>query len=142
MDRRRPAQPGPESYTIRFTPRRARSIWSTNNTRRFAALEAQGPGRPAGRAAFEQRRANRSGVYSFEQPRQDLRLVPAQRKAFQANDKAWAFFNARPPWYQRAATWWVVGAKKEETRARRLATLIADSAAGRTVRHLTRTGDG
>jgi uncharacterized protein YdeI (YjbR/CyaY-like superfamily) len=128
---------GPESYTIRFTPRRARSIWSANNTRRFAALKEVGLVRAAGLAAFGQRQAARSGVYSFEQ-RQEARLAPAQSRALRANARAWAYFQSRPPWYRRTATFWVVSAKKEETRERRLRTLIADSAAGRLVSPLRR----
>jgi uncharacterized protein YdeI (YjbR/CyaY-like superfamily) len=127
---------GAEGYTIRFTPRRATSIWSLINIKRFEALEKEGLVKPAGRAAFERRKADRSGVYSFEQ-RSEARLSPAQRKAFMANQAAWAFFQARPPWYQRTATFWVTSAKKEETRERRLRTLIADSAQGRTIAPLT-----
>jgi uncharacterized protein YdeI (YjbR/CyaY-like superfamily) len=128
---------GPTSYTIRFTPRRPHSIWSAVNTKRFAALDAQGLVAPAGRAAFAAREAKRSGVYSFEQEKPPT-LAPAQRKALRADAAAWAFFSSRPPWYQRATTWWVVSAKKPETRDKRLRTLIADSAAGRTVSPLTR----
>jgi uncharacterized protein YdeI (YjbR/CyaY-like superfamily) len=128
---------GTDSYTIRFTPRRARSVWSTINTRRFAELHKQGLVSELGQKAFGRREARRSGVYSFEQ-QEDPQLAPHAAKAFAANQKAWAFFQARPPWYQRAATWWVVSAKKEETRDKRLHTLVADSAAGRTIAPLTR----
>jgi uncharacterized protein YdeI (YjbR/CyaY-like superfamily) len=131
---------GADAYTIRFTPRRPRSIWSAVNTRRFAALEAEGQVAAAGRAAFAAREAKRAGVYSFEQAKPPA-LAPAQRKLLRANAKAWAFFNSRPPWYQRTATHWVVSAKKPETRDKRLQTLIADSAAGRTIGPLTRPGD-
>ena len=129
-----------ESYTIRFTPRRARSIWSAVNTRRLAALKKEGLVAPAGLAAFGKREAARSGVYSFEQ-RQEARFSPAQGEAFQADAKAWDYFQSRPPWYRRTATHWVTSAKKEETKERRLRTLIADSAAGRTIGPLTRPGD-
>jgi uncharacterized protein YdeI (YjbR/CyaY-like superfamily) len=130
---------GPEGYTIRFTPRRARSIWSAVNTKRFAELRKLGLVTAAGDAAFAQRRAARSGVYSFEQKKR-VRLPAADAKVFRANRKAWTFFRARPPWYQRAAIWWVVSAKKAATRDRRLRALIADSAAGRTIGPLTRPG--
>jgi uncharacterized protein YdeI (YjbR/CyaY-like superfamily) len=120
---------GPESYTIRFTPRRARSTWSVVNTRRFAALKKEGLVAAAGLAAYGKRDEKRSGLYSFEQ-RKKMKLSPAQRKEFQAHEKAWAFFQSRPPWYQRAATFWVIDAKKEETRERRLRTLIDKCAAG------------
>jgi uncharacterized protein YdeI (YjbR/CyaY-like superfamily) len=131
---------GADAYTIRFTPRRPRSIWSAINIRRFAALDAQGQIAAAGRAAFAAREAKRSGVYSFEQDEPPA-FAPAQRKVLRANAKAWTFFSSRPPWYQRAATWWVASAKRPETRDKRLRTLIADSAAGRTVAPLTRPGD-
>ena len=130
---------GPQSYTIRFTPRRPRSIWSAINTKRFAELRKQGQVAAAGVAAFKVRTAARSGVYSFER-RTPARLLPAQDKAFRANARAWAYFQSRPPWYQRTALHWVVSAKKEETRDKRLRTLIADSAAGRTIAPLTRPG--
>jgi uncharacterized protein YdeI (YjbR/CyaY-like superfamily) len=95
--------------------------------------------RPAGRAAFERRSAARSGIYSYEQ-RKAARLDPAQQREFESNPEAWRFFSEQPPGYRRTATHWVVNAKREETRAKRLATLIEDSAAGRRLRHLTRPG--
>jgi uncharacterized protein YdeI (YjbR/CyaY-like superfamily) len=128
---------GADSYTIRFTPRRPRSIWSLVNKRRFGELRKQGLVSPAGLAAFTLRTAARTGVYSSER-RTPARLPPAHEKALRANARAWAYFQARPPWYQRTALHWVVSAKKEETRERRLQTLIADSAAGRTIGPLTR----
>jgi uncharacterized protein YdeI (YjbR/CyaY-like superfamily) len=126
-----------DSYTIRFSPRRATSIWSTVNTRRFEALRKQGLVAPAGQAAFDRRQAKRSGVYSFEQ-KAAPELAPQQRRLFAAHRAAWTYFQARPPWYQRAATWWVVSAKRPETRDKRLRTLIADSAAGRAIGPLSR----
>jgi uncharacterized protein YdeI (YjbR/CyaY-like superfamily) len=128
---------GPDSYTIRFSPRRPRSIWSTINTRRFTALQKEGLAAPAGLTAFQKRDPKRTALYSFEQ-RKESKLSPTQQKAFQANPKAWEFFQSRPPWYRRTATFWVVSAKREETRERRLRTLIADSAAARTILPLTR----
>ena len=92
--------------------------------------------RPAGEAAFARRRADRTGVYAFEQ-RNDPQLEPEQEERFRANAAAWEYFMAQPPSYRKPAIWWVVSAKKPETRARRLATLIEDSAAGRPIRHLT-----
>jgi len=120
---------GAASYTIRFTPRRARSIWSAVNTRRFAELEKEGLVAEAGRAAYQRRDEKRSGIYSFEQ-RKQLKFTPAQRKAFQAEAEAWAHFQQRPPWYQRAAIFWVTEAKRPETREKRLRELIAKCAAG------------
>lgn len=130
---------GPESYAIRFTPRRAGSIWSRVNLRRVEQLEALGLMQPAGRAAYAARREAKSGIYSYEQ-RAEARLTPEQERAFQGNRKAWAYFQSEAPWYRRTATHWVASAKREETRARRLATLIADSAAGRRIGQLDRAG--
>jgi len=125
------------SYTIRFTPRKARSIWSTVNIARVAALTTEGRMRPAGVTAFEARAAERSEIYAYEQ-QEDATLTPDEEAAFRAAPGAWDFFAAQRPSYRRPALWWIVSAKRPETRARRLATLIADSAAGRTVAHLTR----
>ena len=125
-----------DRYTIRFTPRRAGSIWSLVNIRRAQRLRRQGRMAARGLAAFAARKPNRSGVYSFEQrPR---RLPPRYEKLLKASPKAWAFFHGRPPFYQRAAIWWVVSAKQEATRERRLATLVKDSEAGRTIPQFTR----
>jgi uncharacterized protein YdeI (YjbR/CyaY-like superfamily) len=128
---------GADAYTIRFTPRRATSIWSAVNVARVAALEKAGRMRPAGRQAFAARRATKTAVYSFER-KEPAALAAAETAALSANTAASAFFEARPPWYRRAALHWIVSAKRDETRARRLAQLIADSAAGRTIAPLTR----
>jgi uncharacterized protein YdeI (YjbR/CyaY-like superfamily) len=126
-----------ESWSIRLTPRKPTSNWSSVNIRRVAELEREGRMKPAGRAAFERRSAERSGIYSYEQ-RKKARLDPDQERAFQANEAAYEFFRLQPPGYRRTATHWVVSAKREETRRKRLATLIEDSANGRRLRHLTR----
>lgn len=125
------------SYTIRFTPRKARSTWSAINIRRAEELIEAGLMNPAGLAALERRSDDRSRIYAYEQ-RAQAKLDPAAEKEFRANRKAWAFFSEQAPWYRRNATYWVISAKKEETRRKRLRTLIEDSAAGRTLRHLTR----
>ena len=126
-----------ERYMIRFTPRRARSVWSAVNIERVAALMAEGRMRPAGRSAFEARREDRSGIYSYEQ-REKAVLDPAFERRFRAKKEAWTFFRAQANWYRQAAIRWVMTAKREETRERRLATLIDDSAAGRKVPPFTR----
>jgi uncharacterized protein YdeI (YjbR/CyaY-like superfamily) len=123
-------------YTIRFTPRRRHSIWSRNNVRRVAELAAEGRMRPAGERAFEARRADRSGLYSFEQA--SIAFAPAEIDHFKADAAAWAFFCAQPPGYRKVATHWVTSAKRPETRAKRLGTLIADSAAGQRIAVLRR----
>jgi uncharacterized protein YdeI (YjbR/CyaY-like superfamily) len=94
---------------------------------------------PAGWAAFARRTDDRSAVYSHEQ-RKHPQFAPEQQQRFMADEAAWAWFQRQPPFYRRQATHWVTSAKRAETRERRLATLIADSAAGRTVRPLTRPG--
>ena len=124
------------SYTIRFTPRTVRSTWSAVNIARARDLIEQGRMRPAGQKAFEARTKYRSAIYSYEQ-RSTAELGPEFERQFRSNRKAWAFFQSQPPGYRRTATYWVVSAKREDTRRRRLATLIHDSAQGRTVRPLT-----
>ena len=123
---------GAESYVIRFTPRRPGSIWSVVNVRRVGELTKARRMRPAGLRAFEKRTAKKTGVYSFEQ-RKVAKLPAAYVRQFKAQAAAWRFFSEQAPWYQRVTTFWVVNAKQEETRLRRLAILIADSAAGRRV---------
>jgi uncharacterized protein YdeI (YjbR/CyaY-like superfamily) len=125
------------SYTIRFTPRRPGSTWSAINVRRVKELSQQGRMRPAGRRAFERRKTDKSGTYSYEQ-RHDAKLDAAQQRQFRSNKEAWAFFQTQPPSYRRTAISWVVSAKRDETRAKRLATLIEDSAAGRPIKPLAR----
>jgi uncharacterized protein YdeI (YjbR/CyaY-like superfamily) len=120
------------SYTIRFTPRKARSNWSAINVKRIAELTALGRVRPAGLAAFEKRAAERTGIYSYEN-RKSAVLDKSAEQQFRRNKKAWAYFQAQAPSYRNLAIWWVVSAKKEETRRSRLATLISDSALGRKI---------
>jgi uncharacterized protein YdeI (YjbR/CyaY-like superfamily) len=120
------------SYTIRFTPRKPRSNWSAINVKRMAVLIAQGRVRPMGLAAFEKRSAERTGIYAYEN-RKSATLDPEAEREFRRNKKAWAYFEAEAPSYRRLAIWWVVSAKREETRRSRLATLIDDSAQGRRI---------
>lgn len=124
------------SYAIRFTARRARSIWSAVNIRRAQELNEAGLMRPAGLRAFQERTGERSGIYAYEQ--KNPTGFGAYEKPFRANKKAWNFFQTQPPWYRKTATWWVISAKKEDTRLKRLATLIKDSEHSRTIRQLTR----
>ena len=125
------------SYSIRFTPRKSRSIWSSVNVKRVAELTSLGRVHESGRKAFAAREAGRSGIYSFEQ--ELVAFDPAQEEQLRANEVAWRFFQSQPAWYRRAATWWVISAKRQPTRDKRLATLIEDSAQGQTVSHLTRS---
>jgi len=116
------------TYTLRFSPRKAKSIWSDINTKRYAELEAAGRIRPPGRAAYERRSAARAGLYSFEQP--EVAFDAKTLASFRKHARAWRWFEAQPPGWRRTMTWWVISAKREETRAARLAKLIASSARG------------
>ncbi|WP_248926864.1 YdeI/OmpD-associated family protein [Paenibacillus hamazuiensis] len=124
-------------YMIRFTPRKPRSIWSSVNISRAEELIRQGLMRPAGLKAFEERLPEKTAVYSFEQ-KDEIKLADAELERFQAQPAAWEFFQSRPASYRKAAVWWVISAKKAETRDKRLSTLIDDSAHSRTIAHLTR----
>ena len=130
-----------ESYSIRFTPRRRGSIWSAVNIKRATELTALGRMAPAGLRAFAARDEKKSAIYSYEnRPRE---LAPEYEKRFRANKEAWEYWTAQPPGYRRVVTYWVMEAKKEETRARRLAQLIDDSAHRRRIARYTleeRTG--
>ena len=126
-----------DSYSIRFTPRTKGSTWSNVNTRRATDLIRQGRMQPAGLQAFEARDPAKAGTYSFEQ-RSKARLSAAGEARFRANADAWRFFETQPAGYRRTALWWVVSAKQDATRERRLLTLIADSAAGRRIGPLRR----
>jgi uncharacterized protein YdeI (YjbR/CyaY-like superfamily) len=116
------------SYKIRFTPRRRGSIWSAVNVRRVAELVERGLMQPAGRQAFAARREDRTAIYAHEREKAELSAEYEQR--FRADAAAWAFWERQPPSYRNVLTRWVTGAKQAATRERRLATLIADSAAG------------
>jgi uncharacterized protein YdeI (YjbR/CyaY-like superfamily) len=116
------------SYTHRFTPRKPKSNWSLINTRRAEALKKLGRMTPAGWKAFAARDPKKSGIYSFENRPQ--KLEEAYEKKFRENAQAWNFFRAQRPGYQRLACWWIMSAKKEETRWRRLEQLIGLSEKG------------
>ena len=126
-----------ERYTIRFTPRKARSRWSAVNIKRVRELTKLARMQRAGLEAFERRETARSQIYAYEQ-RSEAALDDEAERALRANKKAWTFFQAQPPGYRRTAIYWVMTAKKEETRRKRLATLIDDSAHARTLKQLSR----
>jgi uncharacterized protein YdeI (YjbR/CyaY-like superfamily) len=123
------------SYKIRFTPRKARSIWSAVNIKRAGELVAENLMRPAGLKAFAAREENRSGIYAYEQ--RSAELPDQYGKKLKQDPAGWKFFQAQPASYRKAASWWVVSAKREETRLKRLDKLIDDSANGRTIRQFT-----
>jgi len=125
-----------ESYMIRFTPRRPTSIWSAVNSKRARELTRLGLMQPAGKKAFQGRDPKRSKLYSFEQKSATLGTI--YEKQFRAHGDAWVFFQSQPPSYQKTATWWVVSAKQEATRQRRLILLISDSGNGRRIAPLRR----
>ena len=130
---------GETTYTIRFTPRRKGSIWSDINIARVHELTELGRMCVAGLAAFTARDPSKQKRYSGEN--RGVSLDPAYAKTFRANRKAWTHFESRPPSYRRPAIWWVMSAKREETRQKRLATLIADSEAGQKIPLLRRTNE-
>ena len=124
------------SFSVRFTPRRPRSIWSRVNIARVGELIAAGRMTKPGLDAFKAREAKRSGIYSFE--RAAMKLAPAYARRFQRSRTAWSYFRDQSAWYQRTSTFWVMSAKREETRLRRLDDLITCSAQGIAIRPLTR----
>jgi uncharacterized protein YdeI (YjbR/CyaY-like superfamily) len=118
-----------EVYGHRFTPRKADSIWSLVNIKHVERLTAAGKMMPAGIAAYAARRADKTGIYSFEQT-EAITFSAAQLKQFKANQKAWTFWQLQPPGYKRTATFYVASAKREETQQKRLAMLIDSSEKG------------
>jgi len=118
-----------DTYSLRFTPRRAKSYWSATNIRHAERLTAAGRMRPVGRAAFARRDQAVARRYSFEQ-RAQVALAPELLRRFRWHRAAWRFFEAQPPSYRRTAVWWIMSAKRAETRERRLSELIERSAAG------------
>jgi uncharacterized protein YdeI (YjbR/CyaY-like superfamily) len=125
-----------ERYRIRFTPRKKTSTWSAVNSTRVPELIAEGAMTPAGLAAFEVRRENRSGIYSYEQ--RPEALPPDMQQRMRADRKAWTYFKAQRASYRRAVIWWVVSAKQEATRQRRLESLVEHCAAEKPIKQFTR----
>ena len=124
------------SYTHRFSPRKPRSKWSAVNLERARKLVASGTMEAAGLQALQGAKAA-SRAYSYEQ-RDSARLSETDERQFRRSEKAWQFFQNQAPWYRRTASWWVISAKKEETRQKRLAGLIAHSLEQETIPPLTR----
>ena len=117
------------SYQIRFTPRRPGSVWSATNIKRAKELAQQRRMRSTGLKAFAARIENKSGVYSYEQ--RNTKLRPPYAKLLKKNKAASKFFGKQPPSYRKMVDWWIISAKKEETRMARLAKLISESAKGK-----------
>ncbi len=122
-------------YVIRFTPRKPGSIWSAVNIKKVEELKKSGAMQPAGLEVFEQRDRKKTGIYSFE--KKSVRLSGAFLKKFKRNTKAWSYFESMPPSYRKPAINWVMSARQEPTRLRRIETLITDSAAGRKIKPLS-----
>jgi uncharacterized protein YdeI (YjbR/CyaY-like superfamily) len=119
------------SYVIRFTPRKPRSIWSSVNIKRAQLLMERGLMQPAGLRAYEARKENKSGIYSYEQRGVDLE--EPYNRLLKANEVAWGFFQAQAASYRKAVSWWIISAKKEETRLKRLEKLVEHSALGQRI---------
>ena len=116
------------SYTIRFTPRKPRSIWSLVNVKHVERLKKEGRMHAAGLEAYARRDPERTGIYAFEnKPKQ---LSPEYEKTFRQHKRAWKFFEEMPPSFKRTTIFWIMSAKKEETRLRRLQQIIQNSENG------------
>lgn len=118
-----------ESYMIRFTPRKPKSIWSAINIKKVEDLTREGRMMPAGLAAFNKREVERSAVYTYEL-KESAQLSEEFEQRFRANEKAWAFYQKMPPGYRKQTAHWVMTGKQAATREKRLAELIRDCAAG------------
>lgn len=123
-----------EKYCQRFTPRKKGSTWSAVNLGKIKELTKRGLMHESGLKRFNERDRSKTNQYSFEQ--KELKLPPAFEKKFKANKKAWEKYQNMAPGYRRTSAWWVISAKQEETRLRRLGTLIADSEAGLKIKPL------
>jgi uncharacterized protein YdeI (YjbR/CyaY-like superfamily) len=126
------------SYMIRFSPRKPTSTWSSININLVRKLTKQGLMHPAGLKAFAARSEKKSAIYSYEQ-RKSARFSREQGKQFRSNKDAWKFFRSQAPWYQRVTTYWVISAKREETKLKRLSELIEHSQQRRTIPRNTPT---
>jgi uncharacterized protein YdeI (YjbR/CyaY-like superfamily) len=118
-----------ESYKIRFTPRKPGSNWSAINLKKIDELIKLGLMKPAGMKVYNERKINKTGEYSYEN--RPTGFEGEYEKLFKKDKKAWEYFNSQSPSYRRTASWWVISAKREETRLKRLNTLIEDSANGK-----------
>ena len=127
------------SYMIRFTPRKSTSIWSAVNIKRAKELMELGLMHPAGIAIFKNRDERKANRYSFEQ--KSVKLDENYEKKFRENKKAWDHFQSMAPSYRKTASWWVMSAKQEETRLRRLNILIKDSQLSQKIGPLRRAGE-
>ncbi|HZN07683.1 MAG TPA: YdeI/OmpD-associated family protein [Pyrinomonadaceae bacterium] len=116
------------SYTIRFTPRKPKSIWSNVNVKHVERLKKEGRMAEPGLKVYAQRDPKRTGIYAFENRPKEF--SPEYEKKFRANKAAWEFFQTIPPSLRNTYIFWIMGAKKEETQLHRLELLIESSAKG------------
>ncbi|HWY34575.1 MAG TPA: YdeI/OmpD-associated family protein [Nitrosopumilaceae archaeon] len=123
-----------ESYSIRFTPRKSDSIWSSVNIKKMEELISQGLMKPAGLISFEKRKEHKSRIYSYE--KESVNLSINLEKKFKANKKAWKFFQSMAPSYQKTVIHWIMSAKRDTTKISRLETLMSGSENGQRVKHL------
>jgi uncharacterized protein YdeI (YjbR/CyaY-like superfamily) len=117
-----------DRYQIRFTPRKSTSIWSAINIKKIEELKKNGQLHPAGLASFARRTEEKSRIYSFE--KEEASFSKEFEKLFKANKKAWGYFQSLAPSYKKISKHWVMSAKQETTRLKRLNIIIADSEAG------------
>jgi len=115
-----------QSYKIRFTPRKITSVWSAVNVNKVEALIQLGKMKPAGMHLFN----NRNDAQGYSSEQRNVPLAREYEEKIMANQSAWLFFTNLAPSYKRDSIWWVMSAKKEETRLRRLGILIVSSEAG------------
>jgi uncharacterized protein YdeI (YjbR/CyaY-like superfamily) len=121
-----------ESYVIRFSPRKPNSIWSAVNIRNVERLIKEKRMESPGLTAYAARKEYRSGIYSYEQ--RPVELVEPYARIFKRHKTAWKFFQVQPPSYRKMMNWFIVSAKREETRLQRLDRLIEASAKGERLR--------
>ena len=117
-----------DSYQIRFTRRKPTSIWSAINISKIEELTKQGLMKPAGLASFENRQESKSKIYAYENA--EVKLSTEFEKLFKANKKAWEYFQSLAPSYKKLSTHWVMRAKQDTTKIKRLKELIEDSEKG------------
>ncbi len=128
-------------YRIRFTPRKPTSNWSDVNVKRYAELLKEKRIHPAGKAAYAKKKKEKSGVYSFEQDLKKLSLPPEYEAILKKEKKAWTFFQSLAPSVLKGTIWWIISAKQEATRQRRMAELIRCCEEGKKIKHLRRKGE-
>jgi len=118
------------SYTIRFTSRKPKSIWSAVNIKRIEELIKEGIVQPAGLKVYKERDQKKANLYTYEKESQKYTIDPAYEKKLKANKKAWTFFQSQAPWYQKHSIHWIMSAKQEATQLKRLDNLIKVSEEG------------